>query len=371
MAIRPSRAWLFAAALTLAGCADPDIADEEEDLTAFTIKLTGSGKKLTATDSPKLASGAAATLACSERFDVSGRTRLSCHRGAELLEVIVAGSKTIVVDWPKGRGGDKRNFYSCTKSGKGSDGLPAQLSCKPATLHTPPGGALTSPFASTVPGIGIPNAHLVGTSGHLLRAMAPRSAADFDDVVAMKFSAVLIFKNQTNGHDVTDEIAELGKRGLPSADLLNVPFQWKELGSFKESCQQSLKALDFIQTRLAAKKSVYFHCTVGEDRTGYLSALYRLLHEKNLDAAAAWDGEMCEHGYGAGNPLKPAFVVDTLAGGVAPLYRKMAWLIATGKLTTALEPSACAADPSGMAGFSSGALPVKRLTCGTSTLFRP
>ncbi len=362
---------LVAAAAAFAGCAvDPNVGEGEDDLTAFSLKLTGSGTSLTATDSPKLAASAKGNLACSERLDLDGRTRLSCHRDSELVEVILADGRGIMLDWPKGRAADSRNFYACTPSGKGPNGLPAQLACKPATLHAP--GGFVSPLESTVPGIAIANTHEVGASGHLLRGMAPRIAADYDDLLGAKVAAVIVFKNQTGvGHDVADELAELTKRGLATADLLHVPFKWKDLTSFKESCEQTITALQFIQAHLAANKTTYFHCTVGEDRTGYLAALHRLLTEKGFDAAAAWDGEMCERGYGAGNPLKPQSVIGTLDGSIGPLYRKLAWLVATGRLTAKLDPSVCAVDPAGMMGFESGALPVKRLTCGTSTRFKP
>lgn len=369
-----ARKWCALSGLVaaLAGCADVDVDASEDDLTALSLKLDGTGASLTVNDSPKLKSGAQGALACKDRFDADGRVRLACTRSGELLEVIVADGKARLVDWPTGRGSDKRAFFACTPSGKRPDGLPAKLDCKSVKLGDQSGGGLVSPFDSTVAGVAIPNTHTVGTSADLLRGMAPRSAADYDQLLAAKVAAVIVFKNQTGtGHDVADEIAELQKRGLAAANAINIPFKWKEMGPFKESCEQTVQALKFIKTNLAAKRKTFFHCTVGEDRTGYLAAVQRLVGEGGLDPAKAWDVEMCERGYGAGNPLKPAFVVATLDGSLGPLYRKMAWLVASGRLTASLDPAACAKDPETDPKFASTALAQDRLTCGTSTRFQP
>ena len=87
-----------------------------------------------------------------------------------------------------------------------------------------------------------------------------------------------------------------------------------------------------------------------------------------MDAKEAWNAEMCEHGYGAGNPLKPSFVIGKLAESLGPLYRKMAYLAAKGELD-ALDPKVCAVDPEGAPDFEAIAPPPA--TCGTSTLFVP
>jgi hypothetical protein len=357
--------------VALGGCADVEVEDSEDAVTAFAIKLEGTSPSVAVNDSPKLTSGAKGALSCKERFEIDGRVRIGCERGSEHLELIHADGKVRLVYRASGRSSDKRVFYSCSPSGSRPDGLPAKLACKLAKLRDR-GGGLVSPFDSTVPGIGIPNTHAVGKSGSLFRGMAPRSDADFNQLIAEKIAAVLVFKNQTgNGHDVADEMAELEGLGLASADVVNVPFKWKEMGTFAESCQQTLTALKFMKARLAAKKKTFFHCTVGEDRTGFLAAVHRLVTEKDLDPALAWDGEMCERGYGAGNPLKPAFVVGTLSGSIRPLYRKMAWLVANGKLTSSLNTSVCSKDPESDPSFASTALLLDRLSCGTSTRFEP
>jgi hypothetical protein len=354
---------------------DPGPAGEEE-LRELSLRITGTNG-VEVKDSPSLVAGAAGSLSCPDRFDREGRTRLGCARGKEVLEVIVDGSaKTAVVAHrPSGRGVDTRRFFTCTTSGNGPGDLPARLACTSKAPSTGGHGGLASPFAATAEGFHIPNTHVVGGDDRLLRGMAPRSEADFGELVSAGVSAVLVFKNQTgSGHDVRDEMDELARRGLASSRIVNVPFEWKDLDGFETPCKQTIEALKFLETSLAAGRKTFFHCTVGEDRTGYLAAMRRLLVEREMTPERAWDEEMCERGYGSGNPLKPAFVVNALNAdsGLTPLYRKMAFLVAAGRLSSAsLDASVCAADPSHDPAFAARALPASRLACGTSTRFVP
>jgi hypothetical protein len=378
------KASLFCTVALMAGCAADaeDGAVEEpsaEELRSLSIRLEGSGSSLAVMDSPKLKARARGTLACATRFDVDGRSRLECKRGDEKLEVLVRKSEGKAVLLHRGDGRARRIGYTCTTTGSGPDGLPEKLACRLKETDDEGGGegegagGLSSPFKSTVEGIDIPNTHLVGDSGKLLRGMAPRTPAEMNQLFQANVGAVLVFKNQTgNGSDVADEISALVAGGIAQSRAVNIPFKWKDLGGFQEPCSQTIEALKFIKSNLAAGKKTFFHCTVGEDRTGTLAALHRLITEPNLKADQAWDAEMCERGYGAGNPNKPAFVLGKLEDGLKPLYRKLAYLIAKGQITSAnLDASVCATDPEGAADFATASLPLNRLKCGTSTMFEP
>ncbi len=94
--------------------------------------------------------------------------------------------------------------------------------------------------------------------------------------------------------------------------------------------------------------------------------MHRLITEPTLDAKTAFTEEMCERGYGAGNPLKPAFVISSLDKALTPLYRQLAWMAKEGTLESgALDANVCAAAPTPPASF----LPLAELHCGTSTRF--
>lgn len=387
-----SKALFFCAVTAvLSGCAaeaseggappaDPagtPVAGAEDELRELSLKIVGSGG-LHVDDRPALEQGASGSLACDEasRFVQGSRERITCTRGRELLEVIAdkTTKKAVVLHRPKGTSTDTRTFFTCTTSGNGPGDLPANLSCSKKTPTSGSGnGGLSSPFAPTAAGIGIPNAHAVGAGALLLRGMAPRDDADYTDLLNAGVAAVLVFKNQTGtGHDVADEMQELKDRGLAASRVVNIPFQWKDLGSFQQTCEQTVEGMKFIATNVAAGKKTFFHCTVGEDRTGLLAAAHRLTTEPGLGADKAWDEEMCERGYGGGNPLKPAFVKGQLEGGLTPFYQKISWMIATGKISSAsLSTAACANDPASDPAFAAAAIPRARLKCGTSTLFQP
>lgn len=369
-------------ALAGLGCAAADDGDgaevAEDELRAVTVRVeTGEDGAVSLADSPRLKSRARGALACTERFEASGRVRYGCARGGEWVEIISKGpGKALLLHKVDGRASDKRAFYTC-EGAAGAGPLPTSMRCAPATLRDRGGnGGLSSPFDSTVPGISIPNTHVVGSEGTpgrdlVLRGMAPRSAEQFDELFSADVGAFLIFKNATGRHDdVAEEMGVLSARGVPAARVLHVPFQWKDVNGFEEPCRQVVSALAFVRDNAAAGRKTFFHCTVGEDRTGLLAAVRRLTTEADLGAERAWDEEMCERGYGAGNPLKPVFVTRTLATSLAPLYRKMAYLAKAGRLA-ALDPAVCATDPSREPGFEAAAAPAPRLSCGTSTAFEP
>ena len=353
-----------------AGCAaeagdDAPATGEEQDITALSLSF---GSETALTDSPALKAGSTGALACTTRVSIGDKVRLTCARGAEDLEVILdaAAKKAVVIHRPAGRHVDKRTFFACTTSGNGPGDLPAKLACQ-SKAPTTAGGGLSSPFDSDVNGVDIPNAHVVGGNAKLLRGMAPRTDAEYAQLQAAGVGAVLVFKNQTgNAHDVADEITKLGTQGLPASRISNIPFKWKDLDGFEPSCSQTVEGLAFIDENLAAGKKTFFHCTVGEDRTGLLAAMHRLITEPALDPQTAFTEEMCERGYGAGNPLKPAFVIASLDKALTPLYRQLAWMVKQGTLSAgALAPSVCAPRPAPPTSF----LPIADLHCGTSTRF--
>ncbi|MEZ4263375.1 MAG: tyrosine-protein phosphatase [Polyangiaceae bacterium] len=377
-ALRPFAAALCASALLAVGCAsaapadDADVSEDELRPVTLRVEVDAQGG-VTLDDSPRFKSRARGGLTCSERFELDGRVRYGCSRGEEWLEIIAKEpGRALVMHKAAGRGSDKRAFFACSGSA-GQGALPERMRCSPAPLRDRGGnGGLSSPFDSTVDGISIPNTHAVGLAGgSLLRGMAPRSPAQFDELIAADVGAVLIFKNATGrGDEIGDERDAFVARGVPGARVLHVPFQWKDLGGFREPCEQTVSALKFVADNLAAGRKTFFHCTVGEDRTGLLAAVRRLTTEDGLAADRAWDEEMCERGYGAGNPLKPSFVVRTLATNLAPLYRKMAYLAVKGRLDT-LDASVCQTDPTSEPDFEATAVARARLECGTSTRFEP
>lgn len=350
------RASIFLSSVLVAGvwgCASTEEGEfEEADLTSFSVRLSAG----TEPDTWRAKVGTE-DLVCTKGLESPEGQRLDCRHGTHLLEVVLRPSDAFAIDWPEGRRGRKRSTHLCSRPG--NTPMPSSLRCTKAPPRTSAGG-LSSPFASEVPNFPVPNAHTIGQDTGLFRSMGPRSEADLMAIRDLGVKAVLIFKNKTgDGHEVDDEMEWLSAEGI---QVTNIPFVWKDLPDFKTSCEQTVDALKFLQTARKARKKALVHCTVGEDRTGYLAALERLLVEGG-EVANVFQSEMCERGYGAGNPQKPGFVVGSVEDELTPLYQKMAMLIASGTLTTRLSRTACATEPA--------IQPDPALVCGTSTRFVP
>ena len=205
---------------------------------------------------------------------------------------------------------------------------------------------LRSPLPSDVVGIHIPNTHVAaqGGLGTVLRGSAPLK----NEIKQLKdygVTDILIFKNQTR-HEVDQEISWLKAAGYSSGQIHHIPFLWKNIGPFKQTCGQTISALRLLSKAYKTpKKAIFFHCTVGEDRTGFLAGLFRMLAEK-WDTEKAFKEELCKNGYEAGNSRKPPDVITEVRAGLTPAYFKMASLISSGVLTLDnLNTSVCASEP--------------------------
>ncbi len=206
--------------------------------------------------------------------------------------------------------------------------------------------ALVSPFASTVEGLNIPNAHVVGRrDGEVIRGMAPKSK--IPELVAHGVTDIVIFKDELKG-DVSAEIALLKQNGYTPDRIHAIPFRWRDIPGFRGACEQMIDALQILETAYRTPgRSAFFHCTVGEDRTGMLAALFKMIEmpEEGWSTRKAFDDEMCMHGYEAGNPQKPEFVVDIIRREMTPIFLKLATLVDTGTIAAGkLDRSVCAQD---------------------------
>lgn len=230
---------------------------------------------------------------------------------------------------------------------------------------------LRSPFASSIPGFPLQNAHVLhegAGEGTVVRGGAP-----LEDTSLLRdrgFTHVLIFKNETS-EEVRSEIAELMELGFAEDKILHVPFRWRGLPSFERACRQTVQALQFLRdaARTPGQKA-YFHCTLGEDRTGYLAGLFEILTEGKSTRRAFYQ-DLCENGYENGNGHKPYKVTQAIRAEVTPLFLKMAYLIQTGALgVDSLDPAACDNDPGMRDEFRLDAkYQASRYYCRTSSKF--
>lgn len=186
---------------------------------------------------------------------------------------------------------------------------------------------LGSPFSSTVTGLSIPNSHIVSqhSGGRIIRGQAPKNY-EIDELVSLGVDRVLIFKNETK-NEVTTEISQLKVKGFRSSDILHVDMPWKDISDFQNVCEMTIDSLEFLEESVRSRKTTFFHCTVGEDRTGYLAGLWGLWNGEFRSVNEAFSDEMCQRGYESGDRKKPYAVVKAVRAHLTPAFLKMVKLL--------------------------------------------
>lgn len=229
--------------------------------------------------------------------------------------------------------------------------------------------ALVSPFPSEVENLNIPNSHIIeDKNGTLIRGMRPRTEKDISELINIGITDVIIFKDsRLDDTSTEDEINMLQKSGVKRKQMHVIPFKWKDIESFETACLQTIQALKLMRTVAESKdRNLFFHCTVGEDRTGYLSAMYKIIFQ-NASPYKTFKNEMCENGYAEGNPQKPIEVVDEIHKNVSVVYQKMLHKIKYGYITAEnLDEAECSFDPERSSKFK-----LKKLKCEPSSKYDP
>src|SRR3954454_13148188 len=101
--------------LGVGGCVadvpDGEPASGDDELRGLSLTL---GDGLSLSDSPALKEGAHGALACGDRFDHGDRSRITCTRDHELLELVSdkVAKTSVIVYRPEGRVNDHRTFYA-------------------------------------------------------------------------------------------------------------------------------------------------------------------------------------------------------------------------------------------------------------------
>ena len=189
---------------------------------------------------------------------------------------------------------------------------------------SPAFGAMKSNMPSTFFETGIPNSHLL--SENVIRGMAPRTQKDLKKLLEIGVDNFLIFKIDTNG-DVAKEISRLLEMGVSQKSILQLNFPWKDITDYQPVCEMTIDALNMIKISEEQNQKIYFHCTVGEDRTGLLAGLYKIYRGDNESRHETFESELCDKGYEAGNPEKIYSVAKKVRDNLTPAFMGMADLI--------------------------------------------
>lgn len=180
--------------------------------------------------------------------------------------------------------------------------------------------------ALALEGLTIPNSFQVDRQGNIFRGKEPKSLVG--ELAHFGITDVIIYKNEVKD-EVQKEILALQRLGINS---YHIPFRWKDYESMEMACEQTVVALNLIHKIKANNGKVFFHCTAGEDRTGMLAGLYRMLEER-MPARKAFYAEMCNRGYSDGNSHKPPMVTGAIQRELTPLFLALAGKIERGEWT--------------------------------------
>lgn len=177
--------------------------------------------------------------------------------------------------------------------------------------------------AIAVENLTIPNSHQVDSDGQVFRGREPKKLVS--ELADIGITDVIIFKNEVKT-EVTEEIEALKELGIRPHHL---PFRWKDFTSMEDACGQVVEAINILRKVKSRGGKVFFHCTAGEDRTGMLAGLYRML-EEGVPQKKIFRSEMCARGYGDGNPHKPYNVTSAIQKELTPLFLSLAEKIENG-----------------------------------------
>lgn len=183
-----------------------------------------------------------------------------------------------------------------------------------------------SRFPSTYTALPTPNTHEV-TPG-VLRGGSPRSLEDLVELKKHGVEQILIFKKEKN-NEVDREIEDAISIGYRREQIQHINMPWAGLKSFKPACEMMKDGLRALQSASKANQKIFFHCSVGEDRTGALSALWRLWNNPDLDPEDLFYSEMCRFGFAEANPAKSAPTIREIHDSLGRLYFAMAPLVAS------------------------------------------
>jgi protein tyrosine/serine phosphatase len=183
-------------------------------------------------------------------------------------------------------------------------------------------GGITSSIPGTVAGLSIPNSHYV-INATIIRGQTPRSIDEYTELKNLGVKSVLIFKNETKD-EVKTEIQTL--KNLKIA-YTHIDFPWKDIAEFAPVCNKAKDALKLLIKNNQAETKTYFHCTVGEDRTGFLAGLLLLRETPQLALKDVFQEELCAKGYEAGDTNKIQAVVKTVRENLTPVFLKFSYLL--------------------------------------------
>lgn len=177
-----------------------------------------------------------------------------------------------------------------------------------------------SVIPSTYKALPTPNTHEV-TPG-ILRGGSPRHRNDLKSLFEHGVDKILILKKE-NRSEVQDETRDALTVGFRADQIQHIPLNWVGLKAFRPACLMVKDGLLALQEASRSHKKIFFHCSVGEDRTGVLSALWLKWNNPAETKMDLFKSAMCPYGYAEMNPKKIPSTVKKIHESMTRLYGAM------------------------------------------------
>lgn len=145
----------------------------------------------------------------------------------------------------------------------------------------------------------------------IFRGAQPFKNSHYEALKKLEIKNIIIFKSEKD-NSVSDEMFKLVEYGFELKNIYHIPMKWRNFESFNEACEDTKKALIVLENSYQNNEKTFFHCTAGQDRTGFLDALFHLLINPSVSLKEVFQNRMCQYGYANADLKKPAFISTAL-----------------------------------------------------------
>mgnify|MGYP001276616596 CR=1 FL=1 len=164
---------------------------------------------------------------------------------------------------------------------------------------------------SSVKGYQLGNLHTFDKEEKRFRSASPEG--NYKEIHRLGVESVIILSTHKEDKH-RQEIKALKNLGI--SDVAHIVFPWKDAEQDQSLCESALATVKLLAQK---QNKTLLHCTAGEDRSGLIAGLYRVLIEKQ-DPSMVFNKEMCERGFANANASKPKAVAEKVKNYLLPLY---------------------------------------------------
>ena len=180
--------------------------------------------------------------------------------------------------------------------------------------------------------------------GFIFRGSQPFKESHYEQLKKMNIKNVIIFKLE-NTYEVFDEKLKLIEYGFEPENIFHIPMKWKNFKNFTEACEQTKLALEILIKSYINKERTYFHCTAGQDRTGYLDGLFQILINQKNSIEEVFQNRLCQFGYSSADSKKPMAISKAIDQELTVYFQQIAQKIqALKEIGQSIEDLNCQSD---------------------------